>query len=638
MDHWFDSLTKGMASYRPSRGTALASFATALAAAGTSWDAARAATPRRPTPQPPATKTATFGPCTLYSKGGHYEHHLVSKASASGHNAELRRTRTVDPKTGTTHDTTILVDGKPQIDVTATFTKSSETHKFVFGNGIVPGGAMLTSSDGGKTFRGTIGGKAIVPYTIGSGRLRFANGAPPKRAQASGVIDAVKAVAKQADADLEQCTANAHAFVPNGTYLAQTAGYSAAITSKCGGYPDEMLSLATGNRNAPNMTCGEYYLLLGIANHNGKPQIQATTNTWFTPLCEACYNKCGGNLFDEIVNVVGCVIEAYESYCTDGCRSCFKAVNYSSKQFNCQQGCQNGKACNPVPCGGSSNYGNLSCLRDEICVASGYTGICCPKTHTKACGSAGVNVYGWMNFSNQPGPGQPWIGAYCCDEEAPCLYDTRFGSQSSSYYDNGYYCCPKAQICGTLKDGVYVGVCCFPKQHCCNGSCCPPESVCATEARSYMAVRGNPNASTAGGAKVCCHPKAVRNGECCQSGHWCGDQCCGASVAFGCPKGKCPPQPTMCLTGVHCGFVCCNTGCANPDTSTCKSTSKCTGKFAECLTFPEMGATSVCCPKGVTCGGGKCCGKGTKACMHVTTGKIGCYPASQCAPPLPPPK
>lgn len=625
MDHWFDSLTKDIAALKPSRRTALATFATALAMGAT-----------RPAPRPtPTSKTASFGPCTVYSKGGHYEHQLVSKASAGGHNAELRRTRTVDPKTGATNDTTILVDGKTQLEVTGTFEKGSTTHKGVFGDAFVPGGATLTSIDGGKTFRGTIGGKTIEPYTIGSGKLRFVNGAPKRGTPAPGASDAVKAVAKQADADLERCTSNAHAFVPNGTHLAKMQEFNARITSLCGGYPDEMLSLESDNRNAPNMKCGEYYQLVAVANSNGKHQGQATTNTWFSQACEACQNHCAGFLAG--------VLDAFEclgsvlSECEDGCISCGKWAGYEGKQFNCQQGCQSSKACDPVPCGGGS------CLRDEVCVYGGNynetfgsTGyippICCPTTHPHVCGRAGGT------FVNSNTIGQPWIGGYCCADEAPCIFDTRFGSQADSFNDNGYYCCPKEQICGSFKNGVYVGVCCFPKQHCCNGSCCPPETVCATQATAHMATRGNPNASTPGGAKVCCHPKAVRNGECCQSGHWCGDQCCGASAAFGCPKGKCPPQPTMCLTGVHCGFVCCNTGCADPDTSTCKSTSKCTKPNYECLTFPEMGATSVCCPKGITCAGGKCCPKGTKACMHVTTGKIGCYPASQCAPPLPPPK
>jgi hypothetical protein len=637
MDHWFDSLTKGMASYKPSRGTALASFATALAAAGSRWDVARAGMPPRPTPQPLTAKTANFGPCTVYSKGGHYEHHLVSRASASGHNAELRRTRTVDPKTGTTHDTTILVDGKLQLEVTGTFAKSS-TQKFVFGDAFVSGGAVLTSTDGGKTFRGTIGGKTIAPYTIGSGKLRFVNGVPKRGKPAPGVSDAVKAVAKQADADLQQCTSNAHASLPNSTHVAKTVSYGPIITRDCGGYPNETLFQTSGNHSAPDMTCGEYYaLLLGVADHNGKYQGQATTNTWFSQACEACQNHCAGFLAG-VLDAFECLGSVLDE-CEDGCISCGKWAGYEGKQFNCQQGCQTSKACDPVPCGGGS------CLRDQVCVYGGNynetfgsTGyippICCPKTHPHVCGRAG-GIY-----VNSNTIGQPWIGGYCCSDEAPCLFDTRFGSQSSSFNDNGYYCCPKEQICGSFKNGVYVGLCCFPKQHCCDGMCCGPDQNCAKLAGYDGTYTG------AGSSTGCCPEAHIRDGKCCPNEHRCGNNeyCC----PDGCANGKCAElclsyqrtrNGTCCGDNVACGDVCCDNGCADPKTSKCKPKStKCTSGNYECDFYPKgyLAKETVCCPKGQTCYE-KCCPPKTVACANLK-GVWGCFPQSQCAPTPPPPK
>jgi hypothetical protein len=626
MDHWFDSLTKDLAAYKPSRRTALASFATALAMGAT-----------RPTPRattPP--KTANFGPCTVYSQDGHYEHHLVSRASAGGHNAELRRTRTIDPKTGTTHDTTILVDGKQQLELTSTFMKSAETHKFTFGDGFVPGGAMLTSTDGGKTFRGSIAGKTIAPYTIGSGEIQFTNGAPPKRAQTPGVSDAVKAVAKQADAELDKCSAGAR-DVPAIRPLPPK------IVAECGGTPGNTEFQVSGNHSAPNMTCGEYELLVGLANHNGVRQGQSTTNTWFSKLCEACNNKCGGNLFDEIVNVVGCLVEAYETYCADGCLRCGKAVNYSSKQFNCQQGCQSGPACDPVPCGYNYGGGQSSCLHDEICVyrgnyneTFGSTGfvppICCPKTHPKPCGRAG-GIY-------DNALGSPWIGGYCCGNEAPCIFDTRFGSQADSFNDNGYYCCPKAQICGSFKNGVYVGVCCFPQQHCCDGMCCRANQTCAKLAGYDGTYTG------AGSATGCCPKEHIRDGKCCPNEHRCGNNeyCC----PDGCANGKCAEiclsgqrtrNGTCCGGNIACGDACCENGCADPKTSKCKPKStKCASGHYECDFYPKgyLAKETICCPKGQVCYE-KCCPPRTAACANLK-GVWGCWPQAQCAPTPPPPK
>ncbi len=638
MDHWFDSLTKGLASAQPSRRSLIAGVGVALAAGGTKWDLARGAAPSRPAHPSTATKTATFGPCTVLSQGGHFEHHLVSRASSNGHNAELHRTRTIDPKTGTTHDTTVLVDGKQQLQVTSTFTRSSQTHRFIFGNALIPGGAVLTTD--GKTLRGTIGGKTIVPYTIGSGRkLQFVNGTPKRGSTTPGVSDAIEAVAKQADADLERCTASdTQAFVPNETHLAKMAGYSAEITSKCGGYPNETLFQTSGSRTAPDLTCGEYYLLLGLANHNGVMQGQATTNTWFSKLCEACNNKCGGNLFTEIGNVIGCVVSAYTTYCADGCISCGKAVTYSSDQFNCQQGCQSSKACDPVPCGGES------CLRDQICVYGGNanetfgsTGfippICCPKTHPKPCGRPG-GAYA-------VGLSQPWIGGYCCGDEAPCIYDTRFGPQSSSFNDNGYYCCPKAQICGSFKNGVYVGVCCFPKQHCCNGGCCGPLQGCAKLAGYDGSFTG------AGSSTGCCPQVHIHDGKCCPGGHWCGpnkeyccqDGCAGGKCAQICLTGQRTRNGTCCGNNIACGDACCENGCADAKTSKCKPKSaKCSAGQYECDFYPKgyLGKETICCPKGRACYE-KCCPPKTVACANLK-GVWGCWPQMQCAPTPPPPK
>ncbi len=632
MDHWFDELTKGLASAEPSRRTVIAGIGATLAATRSRWSTALAATKAGTKPYVVPVKTATFGACTLYSKGSHYEHHLVSKASASGHTAELHKSRTIDPKTGTTIDTTILVDGKTQLQLTGTYKNASRSEKMVIGDAFGISGAVLTSDDGGKMLRGTVGGKTIKPYETSSGKkLQFVNGQPKRGQAVPGVNDAIKAVLSQGQADYQRCTSSAHASLERNEHLAldpyrgrHNDHLERTQETSCGtSSPSQYVSGTT-------LTCAEYTKIEAEAAKNGAGYSISSTNPYFTTLCEACNNKCGGNLLSEIGNFFECVGSIAE-YCTNGCDKCKDFVDYSGVQFNCQQGCNaGGQACNPVPCGSPD-----SCSHDQVCVYQGnynqtfgyntIPAMCCPKSHPQACGNPQA-YYGTANY-------------YCCNAQSPCLYDTRFGAAGSYSSAFGFYCCPTPRVCGKREKGVWVGECCAYGQTCCGSTCCSPGQVCAHQAPVHLAIKNDPNhLSTPGGAPVCCAVHLVKDGQCCQSGHWCGDQCCGTAATFGCPGGKCPPQPTLCLTGVHCGFTCCETGCANAKTSTCKKTSKCSSPHYECLTFPEMGVTSVCCPKGVTCAGGKCCPKGTKACQHVTTGVIGCWPHSQCAPPLPPPK
>jgi hypothetical protein len=641
MDHWFDELSKHVASSGPSRRSVFAGIGAMFAASGTGWApvfAAVAPHPARKVKTIPS-KTESFGPCKVSSKGAHYEHHLVSNASAGGLTAILKKSRIIDPKSGTTLDTTILIDGKQQVQLTGTYTKSARSEKLTLGNAFGFGSAVLTSSDGGRTLRGTVGGKTIVPYVVGSGKkLQFVNGKPKFGKPVPGVNDAIKAVSTQATADYQRCTSSVHAGLERdgemalGPYRARHNAYlERTQETSCGTpYPNALISGTT-------LTCAQEMAILKAAAKNGVGLSTATTETFFTGLCEACNNKCSSNFFTVIGDLVGCIADLYD-YCASGCGSCSKFVNYSGVQFNCQQGCTAaGNACNPVPCG--TGLGT-SCNPDQLCAYQGdyettfgyntVPGLCCPKSHPQECGSPISSTY-WYGYN------------YCCNAQNPCLYDTRFGSRTDSSNWNalyGYYCCPSPRVCGKRENGVWVGECCTYGQTCCGSTCCSPGQVCAHQAAVHLAVKGNPHhLSTPGGAPVCCADHLVKNGQCCQSGHWCGDQCCGAASVFGCPGGVCPPQPTLCLTGVHCGFVCCeNAGCADAKTSTCKKASKCTGKDQECLTYPEMGVTSVCCPKGVTCAAGKCCPAGTKACPHVTSGTIGCWPSSQCAPPLPPPK
>jgi hypothetical protein len=633
MDHWFDSLTKSLASREPSRRTVIAGIGATFAAAGGRWTPAFAAGLARPGPVKVTAKNATFGPCTVYSKGAHYEHHLTSRASASGHSAVLQKSRTIDPKTGTTLDTTVLVDGKKQIELTSTFKKSSQSDRLVIGDAFGVSGAVLTSTDGGKTVRGTVGGKTIRPYNTGSGKkLEFVNGQPKKTKPTPGVKDAITAVSKQADADYKRCTSSAHASLPLDEHVAlepYRARHDAHLQklqeTGCGTPPFSNSYIVPGT----TLTCAQFTEIVTAGYKNSVQQSMASTNTFFSGVCEGCQNNCGGSLFGAIVDAVECIGSVAE-YCANGCSACGNFFNYGGKQFACQQGC--GHYCDPVPCG--TGLGT-SCNPGQVCIYQGnyeetfgyntIPGLCCPDAHPQGCGMLGGFVLGYSYD-------------YCCNGQNPCLYDTRFGAKvGSNYY--GYYCCPSPRICGRRENGIWVGECCAYGQTCCGSTCCSPGQVCTNQAAVHLAIKGHPNhLTTPGGAKVCCPANGVRGSQCCQTGNWCGDECCGATPFFGCVNGKCPPQPTMCLTGVHCGFTCCqDAGCADPNTSTCKKT-KCTHNTHECLTYPEMGVTSVCCPKGVTCAGGKCCPKGTKACQHLTTGTIGCYPASQCQPPLPPPQ
>jgi len=91
--------------------------------------------------------------------------------------------------------------------------------------------------------------------------------------------------------------------------------------------------------------------------------------------------------------------------------------------------------------------------------------------------------------------------------------------------------------------------------------------------------------------------------------------------------GKC------CHGGTACGTSCCQYGCADAKSSTCKPTIshcppglwKCTSKMA------HSNATEIiCCPKNAQCFNGKCCAPGLVVCNSTSGNHLGCWKPSLC--------
>jgi hypothetical protein len=615
LEHWFDEFTKQLATRTPSRGTLIRGIAATVGAVTTSaqWQPALAAT--RKSSALSTVKSETFGPCTMTSSPTHYERHFASATHAAGRAISYRRSHTYDLKQGTSLDTTILIDGKPALEMSSLTLRSSTSYKLRVVNAFGFKEALLTSTDG-KTLHGEVDGRAIAPYAGNSNsKLEFADGKPFVGHRDPALEAAVSAAFTQANKDLGRCVPRAQA----------SAGELQRVADRPGGGAQYLRSPAFEVAWAGPGACGASMLAM-------------TGDAVFNAGCVNCGNTCTSKSNTcEAVNFFKCVACFLTGV---GCGGCYEAtVGCSSKDFNCLSKCNADHACLgqlctgwPPPAASLSPY--LTCHRGDVCVshfALGQGGYCCPHTHPTPCPGS------WA-FNGAPGGDQTIIGTtlannFCCFADDVCLQ-----SGSTGCNNNAFQCCPKAQVCGSLQKGtsIYKGSCCPPGTICYgNGQCCHPQNLCRT-------IMPGAKAPAHGTPATCCRG-VCKNGMCCE-GRWCEDTCCPGDSRCGkggtchtlCLSGQVTTKGVCCDTGTACGSKCCTTGCADRQTSTCK-TAKCAAPLYSCTSsMPKSNATEiVCCPKGSQCYGGHCCAPGKVACANASRGgKFGCWEPSKCqAPP-----
>jgi hypothetical protein len=437
---------------------------------------------------------------------------------------------------------------------------------------------MTFTSTDGKTFQGTVDGRALEPFSASTppDALRFVDGRPgPKFKIKRAVLSLLR---KLAQANPQSCSAGQ-----------PTAGASVRP------------------------------LDLGLS------------------ACELCQDECTAIAFVAEASALGALaacVAVSHGVLTIPCAFGFATAYGAAEKglLDCYGNCQEGSKCCPVPCaGGTPNQDCVlgTCSENAVCCGgvSNPKGQCCDNA-TDCCGATSSTCLegifaGYKCADVQTGafcyPGQ---GDVCADTSMPGLYN------GAGVLGSGSACCPAdSPVCRDATNHVCcssgagdvcgndccqastphcdtVGKCCVATDTCGpTGECCPAPHVC------LGSVCCNPpdNEVCTGiltGVTGCCD-RTVANcnhetGACCPLGQdVCGVHCCDSSqVCTG---------VTCCPRNLACGNVCCQQGqfCADPSMGTC---SPCPPGLQACQ--PNGGGPAVCCAVGEACCAGPppvCC-------------------------------
>jgi hypothetical protein len=544
MNHWFDDLTKQLAADTLSRRSVLAAATATLAAVatGTGWPRLlSAAALKTAAAQPngykgprPAAAAFTHGPCKVTSTGAALKHELTSTANAGGKTAVLHATRAFDLK-GMTSNKTVLLNGKQQFQITHVSTAASKSTRLTIGDAFGFKGAQLTSADGGKTLKGTVDGRAILPYVQGSGKkAQFADGKPWTAKETPGARDAVKAAFTKHSEDRKLCSSQLN----TGTRSDAQAG--------------------PGQRPAP----APKQAAPGYAEYPGEggmPISSVNTNAYLRPKCIACGNACDPGVLQAANDTLSCILGIFELDFS----ACGALINLTSQQETCFEGCNALPACLGQLCLKTRPNTAVAiiptCTEGDICLkeAPGY---CCPHGYPNLCPGG----FSTDCPSFEAGCPPEDYNNICCPQDSVCLQDSSPALSENAKGGWINLCCPKDRICGTKVANAAPAAAWKQIGTVYQGTCCPPGMVCA---KSMLAG--------AAGNSECCEPKNIRHGNCC-NGKWCGEQCCPGQNAK-CDGNKCAElclngyttDGKCCPSGVACGKVCCSSSCADIATSTC---------------------------------------------------------------------
>ena len=216
-------------------------------------------------------------------------------------------------------------------------------------------------------------------------------------------------------------------------------------------------------------------------------------------------------------------------------------------------------------------------------------------------------------------------GDGCCDPGASCADAARqFCCESGLSPCGGTSCCDPTDTCISA-----TATCCPAGQNVCGISCCDPNYVCVGTACCLPSqVCGN----------VCCDEfGSCNNNVCCEAlKQFCGGKCCGDICSS---DGQC------CPTGRYCGpsdgsGICCPPDhyCTDAATYSCSSGNQaCQKGQVPCMSESANGyGPGLCCAPGASCCNGACCPDKNQICctpvsgLGQTNGKFGCNLGAYC--------
>jgi hypothetical protein len=608
MDHWFDSFTKSLGSYSPSRRTAIATLAVAASGnllfrtrplrAGPLPSPLNRASPQNTSvlaPQAaaralpvttlqgrPSSTLSTFqlGPCRITRSGASRTMQLSTKTISGGKVVTVDQTSFSGPGVNT-HQLIAEVGGVKQFQYDA----SNSAFRLSFGPAFGLGTQTFASLDG-KTLTGRIGGRDIVPITVSSflpaGKaataLIFADGKPPPEMKEDPAI---------------------RKALQDGLYAAGENG-KLCVTTRAGPSKSGPGFITSSIPPAG----GSYYASQAFTDYNED-----------LPQCSGCYSDCNAQ-FSTCMSNNATICASLTGPAIQICMAIADNATCGPNQSTCEDNCRAGP-CQPVNCGLDG------CAAGHVC-ADPSTSLCCPGGST-VCSS-----------------GSLWT--WCCKDGGTCLAP---GGNDGTYV---YYCCPQGHA-------VCAEQCCSAGSGCSNENiCCPvgPAGEPSVSCRGVCCSAGN--VCTPGGN--CCNPADICGTECCTGGTCLNGSCCqGTSQYYNlvCNGSCCPGLGHVCCNKQCCEGQCLNGKCC-PEVQVCGNTccapgqncvgGKCTSIDCSFGTTPCVSPMSngppqtICCHDnlafylnfvGATCCNGQCCSSGQVCCQGQHSAQLACHLPNECS-------
>jgi hypothetical protein len=586
MEHWFDRLTKSMATARFSRRSVLQG----AAAVGGSWILSRAAGPAALASAQVRLKPLVNPPtCEIETKGGDA---VITYSARSSYRDQPLTLTGIQARRGRRYPTVqsqmrVEIGGKLVMDFNRSITPTLDAHarrttptvrtNITYGDPI-GGVRSVTAVAKGNQIQGFADGRAFTADRAPQAALRFKN---PRR-QATIRVDPDLAQAMQelvatANRNLQNCPVRRASM----SSLHDVASRSDVILKP-------VRALASSLASA------------------GVVASMAAQNIPSQGPCDDCLYACDKNF-------VGCMVGCAKSLGLD----CWGGIKCGEDLNSCGDDCNKpGGPCCDVGCPGGG-----CCAKDTTCCGN----TCCDSGST-TCATAKDGVGDTVH--------------HCCPSSAPSLQILGYQySQQDVNETLEIVCCPN----GTT--GCSGNSCCSSDQYCADhlwGICCRKgQSFCAGYCCDGTCVK------TAAGSETCCPRGSLCGSDCCSSdekclqspggpiccnGYLCGSQCCGPGAI--CSNGQCFYGSPCGNT--HCGLanpVCCNGVCCSSN-QTCVN-GRCTG--TQCPTYgggwfrmqevPCPDTPGMCCPWNTECCASvkQCCAPGTECC-----GARGCVPTGMC--------
>jgi hypothetical protein len=493
MDHWFDNLTKTLAGGASRRSVLWGTLGLAGAAFLGRFRISQI-----------ALAQGGGDLCSVRQEGRTQIITLSASSTFKGEPLSFERVTRVSGKVAATTNDTFKIGGQTLLQMGSTRRANSTQVTINYGDAFKGIHHVTVGSTDGRTLRGNIDGRQILPFRLGGdpNSVEFADRRPPPKVDVDAdLAEAMKALQQQALKAITKCSPPPP---PPHPHSGEDSGHDSS---------SEIL-LSSGCIKCRGKCIGEVSVCLGAC--------AVTLFAYFV-----CAAACA-------VAEVTCLLD-----CSDPGEGCCPVSCGKDASLGGGGCCAEGETCTPQ--GTCCSPGLRSCGFKHCCKANDTcipaTGECCPKPREPCgnvcCKSDEACIVGTDNKKKCCPKLNKCGSSTCCDGNSRCA-DAAKGLCCSFAVEsckglccklgeeciNGK-CCPKPRICGTTSK-----VCCGSGQACKDGKCIA--IICPSKQVTCVSQEG-PDKS---GAAICCPPNVqCCLGKCCKPGEIC---CSGGGTPFGC--------------------------------------------------------------------------------------------------------